>query len=149
MGKLKDGDLNLTAIDPQTVQAYKETDYRIDGPMPFVMRIGTECRPLRDLLEKSKADCACFITACNPFSEDVGDLANAERQEKLATALRLRSLAFREGVGRHPDGHCPAEPSFLVIGLSLEAAKTLGRECDQNAIVWSGADAVPQLILLR
>jgi hypothetical protein len=33
--------------------------------------------------------------------------------------------------------------------LKLEAAKTLGRALRQNAIVWSDADAVPRLILLR
>jgi hypothetical protein len=32
--------------------------------------------------------------------------------------------------------------------LALEAAKTSGTRMEQNAIVWSGADAVPQLILL-
>jgi len=36
-----------------------------------------------------------------------------------------------------------------VPGLSLEASKSLGARFEQNAIVWSGADAVPQLILLR
>ena len=43
----------------------------------------------------------------------------------------------------------PGEPSYLVFGLKLEAAKTLGRALRQNAIVWSDVDAVPRLILLR
>jgi len=36
-----------------------------------------------------------------------------------------------------------------VYGLTLEAAKTLGSRLEQNAFVCNGADAVPQLILLR
>jgi hypothetical protein len=37
----------------------------------------------------------------------------------------------------------------LVFGLTLEAAKAMGRTLEQNAIVWSAADAIPRLILLR
>jgi len=41
------------------------------------------------------------------------------------------------------------EPSLLVFGLPLETAGPLGKKLDQNAIVWCGGDAVPELILLR
>lgn len=36
-----------------------------------------------------------------------------------------------------------------MLRISLEAAKELGARYEQNAIVWAGADAMPQLILLR
>ncbi len=52
-------------------------------------------------------------------------------------------------IGQHPSNSWAGEESFLVFGVSLEAAKALGRRFEQNAIVWSAADAVPQLILLR
>jgi hypothetical protein len=35
------------------------------------------------------------------------------------------------------------------LGLSLEAAKALGKKYDQNAVVWCGPDAIPELVLLR
>ena len=40
---------------------------------------------------------------------------------------------------------------LMQIGLLslVEAAKALGTRLEQNAIVWAGGDAVPQLILLR
>ncbi len=63
--------------------------------------------------------------------------------------LGRRSLAYIEGIGQHPSKQWPGEASYLVFGLELEAAKTLGRALRQNAIVWSDADAVPRLILLR
>jgi len=63
--------------------------------------------------------------------------------------LRLRSLPFIERVGQHPSNRWAPEPSFLVLGLSLEAAKALGSRHEQNAIVWCGIDATPQLVLLR
>lgn len=71
------------------------------------------------------------------------------RQEDLANELKQRSLIFIDGIGQHPSKEWPGEPSYLVFGLKLEAAKTLGVKYEQNAIIWTGSDAVPQLILLR
>ena len=42
-----------------------------------------------------------------------------------------------------------AEESYFALGLALETAKAMGTHFDQDAIVWVGADAEPQLILLR
>lgn len=50
---------------------------------------------------------------------------------------------FLVGVNR------PAEQSVLVLGLSLEADKTLGRRFERNAVVWTGRDGVPELVLLE
>jgi hypothetical protein len=36
----------------------------------------------------------------------------------------------------------------LVLGLSLEAAKTLGRRFEQNAVVWTGRYGVPELVFM-
>ncbi len=89
------------------------------------------------------------MTACNPFSQRLSDATNAARQESVESELSRLGLAFLPGVGKHPAGKWPGEASFLVFGLTLDAAKALGNRFDQNAIIWSGTDAVPQLILLR
>ena len=94
-------------------------------------------------------DCSAFITAANPFSSLTAATANAVRQSALADQLGLMKLRFIEGIGEHPSGTWPAEPSFLVLGLILSDAKQLGTNHGQNAIVWCGSDTVPQLILLR
>jgi hypothetical protein len=54
-----------------------------------------------------------------------------------------------KGAGSDPSGGWPPEESFLVLGLGLEAARTLGREFHQNALLWTDHDAIPRLILLR
>ena len=54
-----------------------------------------------------------------------------------------------QGLGEHPTNGWPGEASYLIFGLTLEAAKMLGMRLEQNAIVWTGADTVPQLVLLR
>ena len=47
--------------------------------------------------------------------------------------------------------YIPAMQSGIAaaLGLALEPAKTIGTHFNQDAIVWVGPDAVPQLILLR
>jgi hypothetical protein len=54
-----------------------------------------------------------------------------------------------DGFGQDPAGQWDGEDSFLVLGISLEAAKKLGSQFEQNAIVWADSNAVPKLFLLR
>ena len=131
------------------VQAYRETDYRVHGDPPFTLRIGEACAALANAHKECRVNCSAYVTAMNPFSQALDDAANAERHAALGRELEQRSLAYIEGVGQHPANQWPGETSYLIFDLSLEAARTLGTRLEQNAIVWSGEDAIPQLILLR
>jgi hypothetical protein len=130
-------------------EAYRQTEYRVTEGDPFVLRVDEPCPELLGLYRARNVSCAAFITACNPFSQQLTDAENEVRQTELASERKRRSLSYLEGVGEHPSGDWPGEPSFLVLGLALEAAKTLGRAYEQNAIVWCGADAVQGLVLLN
>jgi hypothetical protein len=141
--------LSDTTIDAATIQAYRETEYRVDGDQPFILRIGEQSPVLAALHKRHRVDCSAYVTACNPYSQALEDAANAQRHAELGRELRQRSLAVIEGLGQHPSNGWEGEASSLVLGLTLEAAKVLGARHEQNAIVWSDADAVPQLILLR
>ena len=145
----------MTNADMET--AYRTTDYVVEavsgqrvggGEHSLVLRVDFASQELRALHRRYGVDCSCFITACNPFSQALDEQANLLRQESLEAELRRRSLAFLPGAGRHPSNGWPPEPSFLVLGLALEASKNLGRHYEQNAIVWAGADAVPRLVNL-
>ncbi|CAN7490357.1 DUF3293 domain-containing protein [Caballeronia sp. LjRoot34] len=138
-----------STIDPDTLRAYNETHYRVLGNAPTTLRIGRANPDLAKLHRAFGVDCSAFITAANPFSEMTNATANTLRQAALAEELSRMNLRFIEGTGEHPSGTWPGEPSFLVLGLILSDAKQLGVKHDQNAIVWCGADTVPQLILLR
>jgi hypothetical protein len=130
------------------LRACLETEYRVLGPRPFVPCIG---RPGADVLARHQrhgAECSAFITACNPFSQPVSGQANGQRQARLARSLTVRGLAFEPRIGQHPASGWPGEPSFLVCGLGRAAARHLGAELPQSAIVWVGADGVPQLEML-
>lgn len=130
-------------------RAYRETDYFVYGSRPVTLNINQACPGLADLHKAHQASCSAFITACNPFGQALEAVANTERQATLARELVQRKLVFIEGLGRHPSSQWPGEASFLVFGLTLEAARILGNQLEQNAIIWSGDDAVPRLVWLR
>ena len=136
-------------IDPTTLKAYEETEYHVHGDELFTLHVGQFCPALAAAQKKYQSDCSAYVTAFNPFSEVVDDAINAERHVSLARELSRRSLSYLEGVGQHPSNKWPGEVSYLIFGLTLEAAKILGTRLGQNAIVWSGADATPQLAVLR
>lgn len=139
----------MSEISPQTIRAYLETEYCVFGDSPFVLKVGVASESLAKLCERFQVNCGAFVTACNPFGKNVGEAANAARQVELAKQLSLRNLAFIDGIGKHPSGAWVAEPSYFVPGLTLEAARALGKEYDQNAVIWCGSDAIPELVLLR
>jgi hypothetical protein len=137
-----------STLSQDLVQAYCETEYRVLAEPPFVLTVGIASLELIQLYQAHKVACAAFITAFNPFSQELTADDNHRRQAELAKELTRRGLGFVDGVGQHPSGNW-REASFLVFGLALEAAKSLGKIYDQNAIVCCGADSVPDLILLK
>ena len=141
--------LSSSVIHPDLIQAYTETEFRVLGDRPFTLRVATQSNELIAEHKAHQVACSAFLTACNPYSQELSVNDNNARQLALAKELAFRSLEFFEGIGQHPSNHWPGEPSYLVFGLTLEAAKTLGTRLEQNAIVWNGSDGVPQLILLR
>ena len=140
---------SASIIDPHTVRAYTETEYRVHGEPGFTLRVGAPSADLLAAHARQGVDCSAYLTAWNPFSRKTDDATNAARQTELVDALSRLGLVCLPGLGRHPSNDWPGEDSVLALGLGLDAAKALGQRFEQNAIVWSGADAVPQLILLR
>lgn len=137
---------NLT---PDLIGAYEVTNFYVQADPGFTLNIGKFSEKLKAHLMKNGAESAIFITAWNPFSKQLSDKENRFRNEMLKKELIGRSLKFLDGFGQDPAGKWTEEESFLVLGISLEAAKKLGNQFEQNAIVWSGSGAVPQLIMLR
>ena len=139
------------------VRAYRESQYRVylkeannsTGEQSIVLKVGVPSNPLQTLHSKSGVVCSAFIAASNPQSRAQTDNQSAQRMQGLIEVLQARSLLWFPGTGQHPANGWPAEPSLLVMGLSLAAARVLAGSFEQNAFVWSGSDATPELILLR
>ena len=138
-----------STLEPSLIRAYRETEYRVDGTPPLVLRIGESNPKLARLMLTHALECCAFITACNPHSQLMDPATNERLQQSLAVTLQERAIPFLEGYGIHPDNDWPGEPSFLILGLSREAASKLGIRYRQNAIVWADLTAIPELILLR
>jgi hypothetical protein len=136
-------------ISLETVQAYRETEFRVFTENLLVLKISIKSEDLLALYKDTRSETCAFITACNPIGELLNDEQNSNLQKQLEEEIKFRGLNFIPGEGKHPIGNWPGEPSFLIFDLSLESAKTLGRKFNQNAVVWCDQDAIPELILLR
>ena len=143
------GPSSSSALAPETLQAYGETEYRVHDPDGFTLRISEPSAALSALHQRYKVSCSAFITACNPLGECLDAEGNTRLHEALRLALSEGCLVFKEGIGQHPSNAWPGEASFLILGLALDDAREAGERWAQNAILWSGEDAVPQLIVLR
>ena len=131
------------------VQAYRNTPYGVAAATPFAVYVGQASGPLLSLMAQNECHSAAYITACNPMGRRLADGDNARRQVALAAYLRHNGYRFLHGKGQGADRCWQAEPSFLVSGIPLQMAKALARRWRQNAILWCGADAVPQLVWMR
>jgi hypothetical protein len=140
---------SASIIHPDLIQAYLETNFHVRSEKPFVIRIGELSAEINSLHQTKRVNSSCFITSCNPESKQFSQVENRTRLNALKSDKSLQDFELVEGLGQHPINSWEGEESFLVLGISLAKATEVGRKYDQNAIVWIGSDAIPQLILLR
>lgn len=139
-----------TTLAAALVAAYRGAIYEFEwNGRRERLRLDHHSPALESLVRVTVGSSALLITACNPFGRPLSDEVNAARQADLAATLAAMGLSALAAQGRDPAGSWPPEPSFLVPGASWNEAIALGRRFDQNAVVWSGGDAVPRLVLLR
>lgn len=138
-----------SAIPKDLIKAYLETEYRVLGEQPFSIQVGRVNNDLLEAHKRHRVECSALVTAWNPYSQQVDDAKNRELHAAFAKELTNRGLRFVDGIGQHPSGQWAGEESYLIFGLALEAAKVLGAALEQNAIIWSGPNGTPQLILLK
>lgn len=145
-----DESLKQSIIPAKLIQSYIAAHYQaeIDSDI-LTLHIGQYCEPLSKLMKKSGTQCALYITACNPHNQiqppEINQTANYQLRNHL---LRHSSYIFT-GKSLDPAVKWPAEPSFLALGIDLTTSKTLGKQFDQNALVWVDKNVIPRLILLR
>jgi hypothetical protein len=139
-----------TQIHPDKLRAYEATDYRLGHTdQDIVLTIRKHSERLATLFAVNGVNCGAFLTAYNPRGTIRSDAANAQGHAELASKLQELGVQAIEGSGSEEGTEWPAEKSYFALGLDLELAKAIGTHFDQDAIVWIGPDAVPQLILLR
>ncbi|WP_304052992.1 DUF3293 domain-containing protein [Nitrosomonas communis] len=145
-----DESLKQSTIPTKLIQNYIAAHYQatIDSNT-LTLHIGRHCEPLSKLMKKSGAQCALYITACNPHSQIQLPEINYAANHRLRNHLSRYSNHIFTGTSLDQATKWPAEPSFLALGIDSATSKTLGKQFGQNAIVWVNKDAIPKLILLR
>ena len=130
--------------------AYEQTQFYVRECAPeLCIRIGSHHEQLDEMLLENNCDTWSYITASNPASELLSGAQNAGRNRELVELLRSQDLVFYRGEGIGSDPTWPAEASFLILGISREAAMQLGRQFGQNAIVCGKRDGPAELVDCR
>ncbi len=137
-----------TVLPEPLLHAYRATHYRVQ-PYDWFLQLGQAQPALAAFYQRHAVRCATYLTACNPLGELLPDHLNARRMAQLRAALQRAGWSWLDGRGHDPEGHWPGEDSVLVWGMSESNARAWGQQWNQNAVVYCGADMVPQLMLLR
>lgn len=133
-------------IDESLRQAYLATDYILAvGAVSIRLNIGRDAPELDRLLTARSVDTAAFVTAWNPRS------AWLPVAENLLLAARLAAAVEECGFQSLPVTTTADDPRWIeqglfILGISEEAARRLGRDFDQNAIVMVNRGSPPRLI---
>lgn len=136
-----------SAIDPETLRAWHETDYVVDDDPPLVLRIGERNDGLRILFASFNAESAAFITAWNPGGELASEDQNHDRQADLLAEIEQLRLNYFVGRGEHPASG-RVEDSYLVLGITQDQATALARQFGQLGYVWIPISGVPEIVVL-
>ena len=136
-------------INPDLLNSYKSADYLLDAPHSFILKIGIHSVELENLYKTFNKHTAAFITAFNPYSQELSNQENKDRNHKLEELIQSLHFDYIHGKGKCGDGDWDGEKSFLIFGISEKQASEIGKEFEQNAIVWCDKDAIPQLLLLK
>jgi len=141
--------MDNTLVSSALIAAYNATRYRVFADETFELKIGQASAHLSNLYQKYGCLSALLITAWNPYSAAISKANNIAAQGRLECKLLAGPVPFITAIGQDAEMKWPGEESILALGFSLDVAKNLGVEFRQNAIVWSGQDAIPKLIMLR
>jgi hypothetical protein len=126
---------------------YLATTYRAQTPAGSIdLRIGQPSPPLDWLLDSLGAREWAFISAANPRSEAISETENAARHGAFRALVEQRGFHVFEGEGIPDQPGWTAEPSLLILAVTLEEARELAAVFGQNAIVWGEMGAPARLV---
>lgn len=141
--------MSVTCLPESLISACRATRHRVFTSSDFELAVGQRSSALADLDRTHAANSAAFLTAWNPEGNLQNETANREAFARLQGRVPSLVVKVIAGFGEDPDGAWAGEESLLALGLGRETACEIGAEFRQYAIVWAGADAVPELILQR
>ncbi|MEO6081042.1 MAG: DUF3293 domain-containing protein [Steroidobacteraceae bacterium] len=135
-------------MDDARRKAFLAAIYRFDSEDgELLLTVDSPNAALLDLLHSRGTQSAAVITAFNPQGRRQDDTLNRAAQDVLLRDLTTAGHDIFPGRNEDPDGRWPVEASFLVLGISLSAARALAARHNQLAFLWADAvTATPRLI---
>ncbi len=110
------------------------------------IRIG-ELNPSLDAwLAGLEASSGVFVSAANPASRPLPDDENEVRHAFLCREMKELDYPIFQGAAVADAGDWPVEVGLLVLQVSEARARALGRDYDQNAVVWVALGEAPRLL---
>jgi hypothetical protein len=128
------------------IEAYKNTKYIVFEPT-LIIEIGKLNQEIEDIIINHNSNSWAFITAYNPFSRILTNDENRLRHDELKELTKDYITFEGHGVGENPTWE--PELSLLIIGISKDDASKIGKEFEQNAIVYGLINETPQLLILN
>ena len=128
------------------LEAYQNTHYTTE--IGITLLVGLPAPELDELLTKRRANCAAYITAWNPLSEELSLQQNRVRNKQLLADLHhtIEPNNIIAGIGKDPTGVWAGEESFLVVGISEDHIHQLALNYGQNAYVYYKLEKNAKLI---
>jgi hypothetical protein len=124
-------------VSPQLIKAYRQASYVVfEDDSEIVLKVGKVSPELVTIMKNNNVNCAAFLTAYNPHSQQLELKENEQSQAKLIGELQSLNINYLLGEGRDDSGKWRAESSVLALGINLQNAEILAEQFKQNAFVW-------------
>ena len=141
------GEKYKSEVSEDVINSYQQMNFQISSAEGFIVQIGQFSSMLRQLHKHHGCDTSAIITAWNRLGEPLLDDENHHKNEALKRLVTDRYVIVT-AVGVDTKGVRPAEPAFLILGISRYDAMQIGKSFEKNAIIFNEAD-IPELIILR
>jgi hypothetical protein len=127
------------------MEAYVAALYWVDLPTGRInLRIGQSFEPPRGIGSHTRL---AVVTACNPFSELLGDAENNARQASLVEAVEAVALERFHAAGVDAQEKWAPEPSLAILDPSDQHLDGWMEASGQNAVVVAEAVGLAALRL--
>ena len=125
-----------TTVCEDMSKAFAEMHFIVHAGEDVTVKSGEINDELLSLMRSRKLDTCAFVTACNPLIRQRPSKQRDQQHEDLLKELKNRSLAYLPASCRRTVDKPTHDKSVLVLGISLEAAKTLAKRFNQQAVLW-------------
>ena len=129
--------------------AYEQAVYEVYNDEDTIgLSVGEYCPELDRIIPE---DCLCWalITAYNPYSQCLSEAENRQRHQKLLEYLSGLQYTSLTAVGKDKNNVWTPEQSLLIFGLNRQGAIAIGRQFQQNAIVYGELHQPVELLWVK